>query len=417
MNILRIFLVFILLNSLVGIVLAKNDYYLPENTKLVLPSSPEINVNWILPFNVKLNKKWGKNFRFDIDKKGIPWFGYAKKILTNPLEQLAIETDQHYIDFAWLDTGELAMCTDTALGYLSNKPLTRKDNALPMLQFKPVLSLPYKNFRLFPGKGNTLYLLGRNPRSRNYEIYVLQEKKGKGIIKKLFATEKKISAIAGDGEQTYIAAGRLIVKLIPEKNDMESIFLHPKERITGLDYSPKSGLFYTTESAIGFVSDDNRFEFMKSPDTQIRIRDKSLYILLGETYGVLKIDGINKFKNLKDKYGETALMSAESSGHTDTAEALIDAGNDSYYEKGILAVGFKKGVSQAIAEEILKSLNLKYRRTKNLNMGKRFFYKTGEKFLVRVPDGEELIWLEKLNKIPEIEATGLSVDPRKALID
>ena len=121
--------------------------------------------------------------------------------------------------------------------------------------------------------------------------------------------------------------------------------------------------------------------------------------------------------NAKNKYGETALMSAESSGHTDTAEALIDAGNDSYYEKGILAVGFKKGVSQAIAEEILKSLNLKYRRTKNLNMGKRFFYKTGEKFLVRVPDGEELIWLEKLNKIPEIEATGLSVDPRRARID
>ena len=358
-------MVFILLNSLVGIVLAKNDYYLPENTKLVLPSSPEINVNWILPFNVKLNKKWGKNFRFDIDKKGIPWFGYAKKILTNPLEQLVIETDQHYIDFAWLDTGELAMCTDTALGYLSNKSLTRKDNALPMLQFKPVLSLPYKNFRLFPGKGNTLYLLGRNPRSRNYEIYVLQEKKGEGIIKKLLATEKKISAIAGDGEQTYIAAGRLIVKLIPEENDMESIFLHPKERITELDYSPKSGLFYTTESAIGFVSDDNRFEFMKSPNTQIRVRDKSLYVLLGETCGVIRIDGINKFKNLKVGPSER---------QTDTVEALIDAGNDSYYEKGILAVGFKKGVSQAIAEEILKSLNLEYYRTKDLNMGKRFFY-------------------------------------------
>lgn len=91
--------------------------------------------------------------------------------------------------------------------------------------------------------------------------------------------------------------------------------------------------------------------------------------------------------------------------------------NDSYYEKGILYIGFSKGVSQAIAEEILKNLNLKYKRTININAGRKFFYKTGEKFLIRVPDGEELMWLEKLNKIPEIEATGQHIDPRKALID
>ena len=83
---------------------------------------------------------------------------------------------------------------------------------------------------------------------------------------------------------------------------------------------------------------------------------------------------------------------------TQPQKQLLKQGNDSYYQKGILYIGFKKGVTQARAEEILKNLNFKYKRTENINAVRRFFYETGEKFLIRVPNDKELVWVEKLNR-------------------
>jgi len=102
---------------------------------------------------------------------------------------------------------------------------------------------------------------------------------------------------------------------------------------------------------------------------------------------------------------------------TQPQKQLLKQGNDSYYVKGALVVGFKKGVSPARAENILKNYRLKYERTNDVNMGKKFHYETGEKFLVVVPDGEEQIWLEKFKKIPEVKATGRYLDPDKVLVD
>lgn len=91
--------------------------------------------------------------------------------------------------------------------------------------------------------------------------------------------------------------------------------------------------------------------------------------------------------------------------------------SNSYYVKGALVVGFKKGVTQARAEEILKNYSIKYERTNDVNMGKRFYYETGEKFLVIVPEGEEQIRLEKFRKMQEVKAAGHYPDPDKILVD
>ena len=91
--------------------------------------------------------------------------------------------------------------------------------------------------------------------------------------------------------------------------------------------------------------------------------------------------------------------------------------NDSYYVKGALVVGFEKGVSRARAEKIVKNYSIKYERTHLVNMGRKFHDKTGEKFLVMVPEGEEQIWLEKFKKMQEVKAAGLYPDPEKILLD
>lgn len=96
---------------------------------------------------------------------------------------------------------------------------------------------------------------------------------------------------------------------------------------------------------------------------------------------------------------------------------INNTGDEGVYVKNVLVVGFYKGVSQAKAEEILNNLELKFYRTKDVNRGMKFFEETGETFLVRVPDGQEQIWLDKITKIPEVKDTSRYVDPEKVLVD
>ena len=283
----------------------EKNYPIPEDTKLFLPLKSGITVGWVLPVegNVQEKKTYkpSGHFRFAIDPEGIPWFGYEHKLLVNFGEKVLFAVDQPYEDFNWLDNGNFVICTKTAWGFLGKASEKNKktEESIHTLRFRPVMKLPYKNFRIFPGRKNSMYLVGYNSSKREGEVYLVIQEKQKWNTKKLFAIKKRITAVTGDGEETYVAIGRSIIKLSPDKNDIKGIFLHPKEKITGLEFSKESGLFYTTKSAIGYVYDTFGFEFMESPGTQIRLLDKSLFVLLGEIHGVLRIDGVNKFKNLE----------------------------------------------------------------------------------------------------------------------
>lgn len=91
--------------------------------------------------------------------------------------------------------------------------------------------------------------------------------------------------------------------------------------------------------------------------------------------------------------------------------------NDGVYVKNVLVVGFNKDISQAKAEEILNELGLKFYRTKDVNRGMKFFEETGETFLVKVPDNQEQIWIEKITNIIEVKDASRYVDPEKVLVD
>jgi len=101
-----------------------------------------------------------------------------------------------------------------------------------------------------------------------------------------------------------------------------------------------------------------------------------------------------------------------------TQEDFVSTGSSTeFYVKGTLVVGFNKGVSQAKAEKILNDLDLKFFRTKDVNRGMKFFEETGETFLVKVPEGGELTWIEKIKKIPGVKDAGNYLDPKQILVD
>lgn len=358
----------------------EEKYNLPKFTELVLPSGS--SAEWVIPpIPTKAGKKRRLSPRhFGIDGEGLPWFGYNGEALLNLWEQTLVIVDQPYEDFTWLDNGKFLMCANGFLGDLVEKPENAREtkSPFPIMQFNPFLKLSHKKFRVFSARNNVIYLVGYNPHEKKNELYLLiEERERNSDAKKILATKKKITAVAGDENRIYITMKRMIYKLSTDGKNIEAIFRHPREEITALEFSQESGLFYTTKSAIGFIGVESEFEFLESPDTKIRLRDESLYVLLGETCGIIRIDGINKFKNLKvgsserqtqplqtqtwkqlsdinsaliqaarvgdtakvkqllkqgadvnakGEYDETALHRAASMGHTDTVKVLIDAG-------------------------------------------------------------------------------------------
>ncbi len=70
---------------------------------------------------------------------------------------------------------------------------------------------------------------------------------------------------------------------------------------------------------------------------------------------------------------------------------------------GQIGVGFAKGVTEKQACEILDKYKLTYEKNNKINAGKRFFYETELKYIVKVPVGEEGKWLGVFQKDKEIK--------------
>lgn len=303
-----ILLVILLLAASKTALAAQEEIPLPEGIELALPSVPEVKAEWVLPPETEAGTN-NEPLRFDVDRKGQLWLGYKNKTLFNPAFKAEIEVDQPYSDFGWMDGGDFLLCTDSALGYLEKNEAKNESGDTPVLSFKPVINLPYRNFRIFPGVGENLYLVGKNPQG-SHEIYLLQSGQRKeGVMSKLFAVEAEITAVAGDGDRTYVAIGNKLLKLKGET--AEPLFAYPNEPILGLAFSPEAGLFYATDHAVGLVVGPGElFGFLKvesdgfssSENAQkngIRLRGNTLYVYLERTKAALKIEGADQFNRMR----------------------------------------------------------------------------------------------------------------------
>lgn len=84
---------------------------------------------------------------------------------------------------------------------------------------------------------------------------------------------------------------------------------------------------------------------------------------------------------------------------------------------GEFVVGFKKEVSQEDAVAVLKKYNLDFVDGKHAAVSQKFFYKTGEKFIVRVADDHVKGWREKLMQEPLVEDTSAHFDSDVVNVD
>jgi len=85
---------------------------------------------------------------------------------------------------------------------------------------------------------------------------------------------------------------------------------------------------------------------------------------------------------------------------------------------GEIVVGFKKEVTEKEAMDLLNGFGLEFYKSDNIKPGKSFFYNIEEGFIVKVPPGEEGLWMDKLQKEPKIYGVSRKYkDSKDTIID
>lgn len=275
---------------------------------LVLPVDSGITTRWVVP-PVNLAKPLLKHtlneIQFSVDAQGTPWTGINGRLLINPVKQIVTSLSEPYQKFLHLDNGALLFSTVRMLGFMgvSAKPEFDKQG-YPILPFQPISELPAYYSRIYKGAGNCVYLVAEDAVSQKTALYLLRPEidrvSGKTELRnyrKIFESREPITAVAGDGDTTFMALGKLVVVLNQTDNKLLPVPVQPDEEVRELAYKQGTGLFYAGASGIGFLGAKRAFRFLETSNARIAVHEQSLYVLFPRTLGVVCFDNINKLWN------------------------------------------------------------------------------------------------------------------------
>jgi hypothetical protein len=233
-----------------------------------------------------------------VDPASKPWFLCGKRYLAGLEYGANIGFDRRVDDAAWLDGGLVFVAVDDKLGVVPVKEHIKetKGKGIKFLATKVLGRFPMTGMKLSAGTGDVLYVIGRDTTTQKQDLYLVRKTGDGWSTRFLLATRAGVSAVAGDGTRTFVAIGPRIVE-VGEKTTTPVLSPRPERaaEVTGLEYGPKLGLFYTTAKGVGYAGTHYHFQFLKTPDTQIRLSGTSLFVLLGGGRGVLKLDDLDTF--------------------------------------------------------------------------------------------------------------------------
>jgi|GEM_PF-1195792 len=283
--------------------------YLP-GAFVLLPAKTKMKFEWTMAPRDKKNLAYAGDIKaqFSIDGGGNPWLSRDNDMLADMAKGFILRTGTQFKEFAFLDGGMLYLTEDKYLEFIAepDKKSSPDKNGIIDVSLRPLASLPAKECSIFPGEGNILYLSGHDNENGTDGVYVLGGKgsvvkagdKGSALCyREVFSAKKPITAVAGDGKRTYVAMGRMVVELADAAGGgVKVFFVHPTEDITGLAFSYRAGLFYSTASCVGYAGTNGCIDFMKLPQPSILMRKNSLYVFIPDYFGVLKISNVDDMK-------------------------------------------------------------------------------------------------------------------------
>jgi hypothetical protein len=235
------------------------------------------------------------------------WFGIERNVLIHATKGYPLQLGVPFSDIAIIDGGGLLVATDGAIGFvvINVAPGTTPGDGQMTAAFQPIFTLPVTGAHLSAGANGSLYVFGRAKEGGRNDVYLMAPEavehapaapRALRTLRKVFSTTENIAAVAGNGDETYVATGRLVVKVSRAKKGIVAVLLHPKEPVLGLALTHNGLLFYATSSGVGVVSAAGAVEFVKAANVAIRSVGDDLYILLRNSFAVVKVEGTGAFR-------------------------------------------------------------------------------------------------------------------------
>lgn len=277
--------------------LAQGQEIMPDTT-LLLPLASGLETRWVFPPAGPefISAHRQMRLSFVVDKDGHAWLGFADGSLLCPQKNYRFKLPETFWDFVCLDNGVMLFATTSRLALLDVMP--GEGDKAASISLQPVALLPPDCKRMCKGTDNCLYFISDDEKGGKNTVWLLKPKAYRGLrgipeYQKVFVSDVPINAVAGDGVTTWVASGRMIVRIGADKQ-LRRYYLHPHQVIVDLEYSQRAGLFYSTAFAAGYVGENGAIELFNTRAPEITLAGDSLYLLFARDYGVLAVDGISQ---------------------------------------------------------------------------------------------------------------------------
>jgi hypothetical protein len=184
-------------------------------------------------------------------------------------------------DFCWLDGHTLALLRETYIDFIRDGKLLRG------------VILPEKGMRMARADAGHCYLFGGSNRAEHHDVLLFG---ADGSIKNLFRAPDPITAVTGDGGNTFAAVGP-VVFFFSRGSEPRPVF-RERMTITDLAYAPPAGVFYLTGEGVGCMdSPGSGLMFLRRDITSLDGRGDRL-LLLTKDREVLLIKPVSGFPRL-----------------------------------------------------------------------------------------------------------------------
>jgi hypothetical protein len=268
----------------------------PAGVQLSIPQTFQgLEAQWVIPPNPS-EPVTDIADCFGVDKGGSPWLGFSSRFLSCPTKQIAFGVSGVFRDLCFTSDGGIYLATPHGIGYITKKTKvfkTTKD-IFPFLELKPLLGFNLNGVRLFDGNRTGFYLAGENPASKKCEIYYILPDPRHPKIFKVLVADFMPDAIAGDGKLTFLASGSAL--FLVQNATLTALPAGLTENIRDLAFLDKYGLFYATDSGVGFIYQKKyAVNLLKAKDCKIRIRGSDLFIFIPGYSAVMTLGSLSVF--------------------------------------------------------------------------------------------------------------------------